>query len=141
MRKIYLLDSNAISECAKPAPNKNFLEKVSQHKKECAISAISWYEIQFGVNRMSDGRKKEFLKRYYENLKIIYEFLDYDIRAAEINAEINAKLEKIGKTPQFPDAQIAAIAICHNLILITNNTADFVEICKITDLHIENWNN
>jgi tRNA(fMet)-specific endonuclease VapC len=42
----------------------------------------------------------------------------------------------MGKTPAFVDGQIAAIAYCNNLILITNNISDFD---NFQGLKIENW--
>ena len=46
---------------------------------------------------------------------------------------------------QFPykkiqqDLKIAAIALTHQMILLTRNTKDFRQIAEITDLTIENW--
>jgi tRNA(fMet)-specific endonuclease VapC len=61
---------------------------------------------------------------------------DYDINAAKWHAQERARLSKIGKTPAFIDGQIASIAFCNDLILVTNNVADFQDF---EDLVIENW--
>ncbi|MFM6074584.1 MAG: VapC toxin family PIN domain ribonuclease, partial [Dolichospermum sp.] len=52
------------------------------------------------------------------------------------HAQERARLSKIGKTPAFIDGQIASIAFCNDLILVTNNMADFQDF---EDLIIENW--
>jgi tRNA(fMet)-specific endonuclease VapC len=61
---------------------------------------------------------------------------DYDINAAKWHAQERARLSKIGKTPAFIDGQIASIAFCNDLILVTNNVADFQDF---EHLIIENW--
>jgi tRNA(fMet)-specific endonuclease VapC len=61
---------------------------------------------------------------------------DYDLKAAKWHAQERARLSKIGKTPAFIDGQIASIAFCNDLILVTNNVADFQDF---EDLVIENW--
>jgi tRNA(fMet)-specific endonuclease VapC len=45
-------------------------------------------------------------------------------------------LVSIGKTPSFADGQIAAIAKVNDLIIVTNNIADYVDF---TGLQVENW--
>ncbi|MFN7854237.1 MAG: VapC toxin family PIN domain ribonuclease, partial [Dolichospermum sp.] len=55
---------------------------------------------------------------------------------AKWHAQERARLSKIGKTPAFIDGQIASIAFCNDLILVTNNVADFQDF---EDLIIENW--
>ncbi len=42
----------------------------------------------------------------------------------------------IGKTLAFADGQIASIAVSNDLILVTNNVADFQ---YFDNLKIENW--
>jgi tRNA(fMet)-specific endonuclease VapC len=61
---------------------------------------------------------------------------NYDQPAAEWHARERARLTKIGKTPAFADGQIASIAHVNNLILVTNNVADFQ---FFDGLRIENW--
>ena len=61
---------------------------------------------------------------------------DYDLKAAKWHAQERSRLSKIGKTPAFIDGQIASIAFCNDLILVTNNMADFQDF---EDLIIENW--
>jgi len=62
--------------------------------------------------------------------------LNYDLQTAQWHAQEKAKLSKIGKTPAFVDGQIASIAYCNNLILVTNNVSDFRDF---DNLRIENW--
>jgi tRNA(fMet)-specific endonuclease VapC len=50
--------------------------------------------------------------------------------------EIRAYLARLGKPIGPYDMQIAAIALAHNVILVTHNTREF---SRIPDLQIEDW--
>ena len=62
--------------------------------------------------------------------------LPYDARAAEYHAGERARLASLGRTPSFPDGQIAAIAHANELILVTLNIADFE---PFQDIKLQNW--
>lgn len=62
--------------------------------------------------------------------------LNYDLRSAQWHSEERARLSKVGRTPAFVDGQIASIAHCNDLILVTNNVSDFQ---FFENLGIENW--
>jgi len=54
--------------------------------------------------------------------------LPFDERAAVHYARIVAGRRRAGRPVSVEDAQIAAIALAHDLTLATRNTADFVAI-------------
>jgi tRNA(fMet)-specific endonuclease VapC len=62
--------------------------------------------------------------------------LPFDDEAAKIFGEIRAYLTRLGKPIGPYDLQIAAIALAHNVILVTHNTREF---SRIPDLQIEDW--
>ncbi len=65
-----------------------------------------------------------------------YPNLDFDIDAARICGEVRADLARKG-TPIGPnDVQIAAIALAHNLTLVTHNTREF---SRVPNLPLEDW--
>lgn len=67
---------------------------------------------------------------------IRFKSLSFDDAAADEFGRIRAYLEKAG-TPIGPyDMQIAAIAVAHDLIVITHNTREFG---RIPWLKIEDW--
>lgn len=140
MKNLYLLDTNIISEIRKPSPNQNVLKKFMQTKEYAVISAITWAESLTGVKRIPEGKKKEALLNFYN--EIIFEqfqILPFDQHAATIYSDLYPKLESIGKIPPDFDLQIASIAIANNLILVTRNTKDFSAIASVSNLMIENW--
>lgn len=139
MNSVYLLDTNIISEFSKPMPNKQVLAFFEARKHLCAISSITWQELTRGVNRMPEGRKKEYLKECLADYNECFEVLPYDKFSAQICGEIQARAEKEGKSLPSYDSQIAATAISRGMILVTHNTADFADIQKAAFLRLEDW--
>ena len=140
MKKFYLLDTNVISEIRKPSPNQNVVLKFMKNKNFSDISAITWAESLTGLKRMPEGKKKEALSTFYN--EIIYEqfeIIPFDQHAATIYSDLYPKLEAIGKLPPEFDLQIASIAIANNMILVTRNTKDFAQIASVSNLMLENW--
>ena len=140
MNKMYLLDTNIISELTRPSSNQNVVRKIFETKNLSVISAITWAEALFGLKRLPEGKKKNNLIDFYMNtVQGMYDYLDFDIHAASIYSDIKARLEGLGKLPPELDLQIASIAIANNLILVTRNVQDFTEIAEVSALMIENW--
>ena len=138
--KKYLLDSNIISEPAKPAPNKQVLMLLTQNRQDSALAAISYFELLHGILILPDGKRKERLIAYLDETVVpFYEFVSFDFESARINAQITAKLESLGRPLPIIDSQIASIALAHNLILVTRNIKDFAAIQQYFPLKIENW--
>jgi len=140
MKKFYLLDTNVISEIRKPSPHQNVVLKFMKNKNFSDISAITWAESLTGLKRMPEGKKKEALSTFYN--EIIYEqfeIIPFDQHAATIYSDLYPKLESIGNLPPEFDLQIASIAIANNMILVTRNTKDFAQISSVSNLMLENW--
>ncbi len=140
MQKLYLLDTNIISELTKEVQNQNVVKKIFETQKISALSSVTWAEALYGIKRLADGKRKDNLSDFYINtVQGMYEFLDFDIHAASIYSDIKSRLEEIGKIPAELDLQIASVAIANNLILVTRNIQDFVYIKDCSALMLENW--
>ena len=50
-RIIYLLDTNVVSEMMRPRPNPAVQAQWHTHIHQMAISAVTWHELWFGVER------------------------------------------------------------------------------------------
>lgn len=137
MKKIYLLDTNIISEPVKKIPNENVLTELEAHGEWSAISAVAWSEILLGINLMAEGKNKKHVENYaLDVINELYEKIPFDDHAATIYADLFADYKKNGLQPPIHDLQIAATAIANNMILVTRNTKDFE---NIPDLMMENW--
>jgi tRNA(fMet)-specific endonuclease VapC len=132
----YLLDTNIVSEPARPIPNANILHKLDIHKSEIAVSSVVVHELLHGCLRLPESKRREYLWNYIHESVLNLPVLGYDLKAAQWHAQERSRLSKIGKTPAFADSQIASIAYCNNLILVTNNISDFE---FFNDLIVENW--
>ncbi len=62
--------------------------------------------------------------------------LDFDSGAARAFGELRADLERKGTTIGAYDLQIAAIALTHDLTLVTHNTREFGRVPNLT---LEDW--
>ena len=125
---VWLLDTNTISELARPQPAPAVVERFTRLQHEIGLPSPVWHELQFGVLRMADGRRKELLRQFVQQVGSSLPKLAYDEDAARIHAELRADAEACGRVLPTLDAQIAAIAIAHGCILVTRNSKDFAEL-------------
>lgn len=139
MNKKYLLDTNIISEFSKEIPNLNVLHFYDLRKKLCAMSAITWQELQYGVQRLPEGKKKRFLEKCMNEYKEDIEIISYDSFSAEICGKLQAEAEKLGTPLPYGDSQIAATAISNGMVLVTHNVSDFDCIKEKSFLKVEDW--
>lgn len=138
--KIYLLDTNIVSEPSKPLPNKNVLQKIADNLEYSCISSVTWAETLSGINTIPDGKRKTCLFDYFiESVQKQFEILPFDASAANIYSDLYERLKTKGAPAQRFDLMIAAIAISNNLILVTRNVSDFKDIAANSNLMIENW--
>ncbi len=131
-----LLDTNVISEAARPNPHPGVLGRLADAEGSAAIAAVTWHELRYGVRRLPSSRRREALEIFVRGLPNRFPVLPYDQRTAEWHAAERARLERAGRQPSFADGQIAATAVSHDLVLVTRNLSDFV---AFADLRIESW--
>lgn len=139
MKKIYLLDTNIISEFSKERPNQNVIALYEARKNFCAISAITWQELIYGLERMPDGKRKTYIEECLVEYKEEFEIIPYDDFAAGICGQLSGKCSKEGKSLPYYDTQIAATAIANGMVLVTHNTTDFAEAAERSFLRVEDW--
>jgi hypothetical protein len=126
---VIILDTNVISELTRPAPDPGVIAWLDAlPADETAITAITAAELQYGVRRMPDGRRKAELSEAV-NALINADFRDrvepFDVLAADQYAVVVTGREQAGQPISISDAQIAAICRVLNATLATRNTTDF----------------
>ena len=139
MKKIYLLDTDIISEFSKERPNQNVIALYEARKNFCAISAITWQELIYGLERMPDGKRKTYIEECLVEYKEEFEIIPYDDFAAGICGQLSGKCSKEGRSLPYCDTQIAATAIANGMVLVTHNTTDFAEAAERSFLRMEDW--
>lgn len=133
----YLLDTNILSEAKRPQPNDKVMEKLRLYRQQIATATVVIHEMLYGCLRLPLSKKRQDIEDYINNVILAQlPLFDYNLQAAQYHAQQRAKLSKIGKSPAFIDGQIASIAVTNDLILVTNNLADFQDF---DDLILENW--
>ena len=132
----WLLDTNVLSELARPRPDEAVLARVAEVADDAAIAAVVWHELRFGLLRLPSGRRRDALEAFVSGLASRFPVLPYDLRAAEWHAVERARLERVGTPVPFADGQIAAVAVTNGLRLSTRNVSDFG---MFADLMIESW--
>jgi tRNA(fMet)-specific endonuclease VapC len=133
----YLLDTEAVSEPARPRPHPGFLRKLRAHADHAAIAATTWHEALFGLRRLPAGRRRDEIERYlFDLVAASFPILPYDAAAAEWHAVERARLGGQGVTLPSADGEIAAVAKVNDLTLVTSNTRHF---SGLTGLSVESW--
>ena len=130
---MYLLDTNICIYIINQHP-KSVVKKITGiNPQEIKISSVSVAELEFGVSK---SRQKEKNRAALSSFLSAFDIIPFDARDAEIYGIIRAELEREGNPIDPYDLQIAAQALARNLILVTNNTAEFARIKKLA---LENW--
>lgn len=133
----YLLDTNVLSEPAKPRPDPAVVARLNSEHGRIAMGAPVWNELIYGVYRLPVSRRRLTLEAYVRGvLEPTIPILPYDARAAEWHALERARLTSIGRTPAYVDGSIAAIAHANQLILVTRNLSNYQ---AFSELSIEDW--
>ena len=133
----FLLDTNVLSEPAKPDPDPGVLKRMQDNDGEIATAALVWNELLYGCYRLPPSSRRQTLERYlFQVLAPSLPILPYDERAADWHAQERARLEAGGRTPAFVDGQIGAVARARDLILVTRNLADFADFEWLV---VEDW--
>lgn len=144
-KSIYLLDTNIISEMAKPNPNTKVIEKIEANKEKCAISSTTWNELLYGVYKMPECKKRDYLLSFLlDYVQENFPLITYDSHCAWIHGDIRARLDSIGREAHensgYADSEIASIAISNQMILVTRNTKHFEPIQAVDSVfYMENW--
>ena len=101
--------------------------------RDIVVCSVVRSELAYGAAKsQTPERSAEKQQQFLEP----YATLPFDNVAAGIFGQLRAYLEKQG-TPIGPyDMQIAAIALAHDLILVTYNLNEF---SRVPDLKIEDW--
>jgi predicted nucleic acid-binding protein len=124
--KKYLLDTNIISELAKPSPHQNVVDFVIALDKAW-LSIITVHELNYGLNLLPKGNRRTQLE---DSIAMFIEqyaafIIPVEHKEAQAAALLRAKARKAGKPCHLADSLIAGTAKAHSLIVVTRNEKDF----------------
>jgi predicted nucleic acid-binding protein len=127
----FLLDTNVISESARPRPDTGVMDWLDRTDEEqLFLSVVSLAELRHGIERLSDGKRKAALDVWLtEQLAPRFEgrLLHVDAETADQWGRVVARGQAAGRPMGAMDAFIAAHARQHDLVLVTRNVTDFAD--------------
>ena len=125
----FLLDTNVVSELAKPQPNTGVVRWLHEADEDSLfLSVITLAEVRFGVECLPLGARRSRLDAWIrEDLAGRFEgrILAVDEAVAEAWGRAQASSEATGRRMNLMDCFLAATAMVHGLTLVTRDTGDF----------------
>ena len=124
-----VLDSNVLSALMRPDPDSRIVRWLdSQASESIWTTSINVYEVRFGIELLSPGRRRETL--HVALRRLVEEALEgrvlaFDSVAADAAAVIAANQRRAGRTVEIRDVQIAGIALARRATLATRNIRHF----------------
>lgn len=129
---VYLIDTNVISEARKSVkadPGVTaFFRKAARHDEALFLSVVTVGELRRGVELIryrGDAPQADLLERWLVRVldEHRHQILEFDADAAQVWGRLRVP------DPAHPiDKQIAAIALVHDLTVVTRNVADFLPV-------------
>ncbi len=128
-----MLDTNICIHIIKQKPPQ-VLARFEEHQVgDIGLSSITVAELQYGVRKsQQQARNQAALDQFLLPLVV----MDFDQAAAATHGELRASLERRGRPLGALDMLIAAHALNRQLVLVTNNVAEFNQV---EGLMVENW--
>lgn len=128
----FLLDTDTCIYALKqnPAVLRHLL---AQSRDDIAVSVITEAELRTGAAKSTSGAKTLRLVENFLRPLGIVEFTSND---AASYAQVRAKLERAGMPIGPLDTLIAAQAVAHKLVLVSNNESEF---SRVAGFRLQNW--
>jgi toxin FitB len=125
-----ILDTNVLSALMRSKSEPAVVAWLNaQSSQSIWTTAVSLFEIEFGLATMPSGKKHNLLKAAFEAVvkqDLNGRVLNFDSAAAEQAAGIASKLQAAGRRGEIRDLMIGGITAAQNATLATRNTKDFV---------------
>lgn len=132
---MYLFDTDVLSHVLKSSPLPILVARLALVPADQQFtSAITVGEMVYGACR---GPRREYLLRQLEerlwpNMRV----LSFNRSAGETYGRLRAELERSGTPLPKPDPRITAIALTHDLTIVTGTVRHFA---RVPGPRVENW--
>jgi len=129
---MYLIDTDIIIYSLRN--DQTVQQNFQKHKAiPKAISVVTYGELVYSARKSRLVQKNLAVTR---RIAEIFPILDITSSVMDTFGELKASLESKGSRIDEMDLLIASTALCHNMILVTNNTK---HVERIEGLGIDNW--
>ena len=129
----YLLDTNICVLLIRQKSPQVLASLTSHPIIDIGISAITVAELHYGVQKSSQPDQNQ---QALDQFLLPLTFVPFDEQDAAVYGQIRTNLEAQVLPIGALDTFIAAQAVQHNLILVTNNVREFARVSGLT---IEDW--
>jgi len=133
MRLRYLLDTNICIYIAKNRPEAVLQRFREMSVGEVAMSVITHGELCYGACK---SRRREEAQKALSRLATMIPVLPLNAQIGERYGAIRSKLESSGRPIGNNDLWIAAHALALGVVLVTNNSREFL---RVPGLEVDNW--
>jgi toxin FitB len=136
----YLLDTNIISDIAKPAPSERLVAWMAEQEDEdLFIASLTVAEIRRGVLEKPAGKRRDDLERWFagpDGPQALFagRVLPFDEKAGLVWARMVADGKAKGRPRSALDAMVAAVAEANGCVVVTGNERDFADTGFINPL-------
>ena len=127
-----LLDTNVLSALMRDPPAAAVVAWLDRQDPATVwTTAVTVFEIRFGLARMAEGRNRAALETAFEGLlreDLAGRVVPFDRVAAEAAGALAAKREAAGRTVDVRDTLIAGIAIAWKASVATRNVRHYKDL-------------
>jgi predicted nucleic acid-binding protein len=126
-----VLDTNVLSALMRAAPDVPVITWLDrQPRTSIWTTSITVFEIRFGLQIMSAGKRRTLLFQAFEVMleKLVRQIASFDDTAARQASDLMAYRQKKGRSGDLRDTMIAGIVLARHATLATRNTAHFDDI-------------
>jgi predicted nucleic acid-binding protein len=124
---LILLDTNVLSELAKPRPDPRVVAWTRRSAPALAVPTIAVAEMAYGIEKLTAGRRRDALLDALHRFVVEFSdrLFDFNVAAAWAYGGILAAARRAGQPMAVPDAAIAVIALANGCALATRNVKEF----------------
>jgi predicted nucleic acid-binding protein len=133
-----LLDTNVLSALMRQQPDAEVVRWLDRQPRSSVwTTAITVFEIRFGLQLMATGKRQLALMASFDHL--LTELIEqrvaaFDSAAAHQAADLAAVRQKLGLSVELRDTMIAGIALATHATLATRNTRHFEDVsCPVVN--------
>ena len=131
---LYCFDTDILSAVLRRDPHLGLIRRLATVPVEQQFTtAITLGELLYGARKRASS---ELAERVRDLVRSLVAILPFDETAAEYYGSLRADLERVGRRLDEPDLRIAAIALAHDLTVVSANVRHF---SRVPQLLVENW--
>ena len=136
-----VLDTNVLSALMRQKPDTEVIQWLDRQPRSSVwTTAITVFEIRFGLQVMAAGKRQSLLLAAFDRLlneMIEQRIAHFDNAAAQQAADLMAARQKQGRAGELRDTMIAGIVLASHATLATRNLKHFEDISSSV---VNPWN-